>query len=85
MTRFDMVLQFRAYTTRAGYRQLDEALRMHNTLYNAALQNRRDAWKMRRENISYNAPEQGVDRTQAGLPRVGGPAPPAGLGHPEAS
>ena len=55
MTRFDTVLQFRAYTTRAGYRQLDEALRMHNTLYNAALQNRRDAWKMRRENISYNA------------------------------
>ena len=55
MTRFDTVLQFRAYTTRAGYRQLNEALRMHSTLYNAALQNRRDAWKMRRENISYYA------------------------------
>ena len=51
---FDMVLQFRAYTTREGYRCLDEVLSMHQTLYNAALQNRRDAWKMRRENITYN-------------------------------
>ena len=50
---FDTVLQFRAYTTREGYRRLDELLAMHQTLYNAALQNRRDAWKMRRENITY--------------------------------
>ena len=52
---FDTTLQFRAYTTKEGYRQLDEVLRMHQTLYNAALQNRRDAWKMRRESISYFA------------------------------
>ena len=50
---FDTVLQFRAYTTREGYRRLDEMLGLHQTLYNAALQNRRDAWRMRRRNISY--------------------------------
>ena len=50
---FDTTLQFRGFTTREVYRQLDEVLRMHQTLYNAALQNRRDAWKMRRESISY--------------------------------
>ena len=50
---FNTVLQFRAYTTREGYRRLDDVLAMHQTLYNAALQNRRDAWKMRRENITY--------------------------------
>ena len=52
---FNTVLKFRAYTTREGYRRLDEVLSLHQVLYNAALQNRRDAWQMRRTNISYNA------------------------------
>ena len=34
---FNAVLQFRAYTTRAGYRRLDDVLAMHQSLYNAAL------------------------------------------------
>lgn len=51
---FDITLQFRAYTTRDGYQQLDEVLRLHQSLYNAAIQNRRDAWRMARQSISYN-------------------------------
>ena len=52
-SEFNTVLQFRAYTTRAGYQRLDDVLRMHQSLYNAALQHRRDAWKMARRTITY--------------------------------
>ena len=50
---FNTVYQFRASTNREGYQRLDDVLAMHCTLYNAALQNRRDAWKMKRESIFY--------------------------------
>ena len=59
---FDTVLQFRAYTTREGYRRLDELLAMHQTLYNAALQNRRDALENAAREHHLLQPVQGTDR-----------------------
>lgn len=41
------------YCRRSGYGRLDVALVHMNRLYNAALQERRDAYKMRRESVSY--------------------------------
>ena len=46
-------IQLRGYCTRAGYRQLQEVLEQLCGLGNAALQERRDAWKMARKRISY--------------------------------
>ena len=43
--------QMRCYTNRQGYARFDEVLRMCQRLYNAALAERRDAWKMRRVSI----------------------------------
>ena len=53
MPLFDVVYQFRAYTTKQGYQQLDDVLAEHCRLYNAALQSRRDAWKMGRNSVTY--------------------------------
>ena len=39
--------------TRDGHRRLDERMRAHARLYNAALQERRDAWRMARKSINY--------------------------------
>ena len=44
--------QLRGYLTRAGYQQLNQVLRECATLYNAALQERRDAWRMAGKSIS---------------------------------
>ena len=45
--------QYRGYCTRGGHRRLDAALRECATLYNAALQERRDAHRMAGRSISY--------------------------------
>ena len=47
--------QVRVQLTRDGHRRLDERLRAHCRLYNAALQERRDAWRMVRRSINYAA------------------------------
>ena len=47
-------LQLRAHLTKAGHRRLDQVLAQCATLYNAALQERRDAWKMKRASVRYN-------------------------------
>ena len=39
--------------TRDGHRRLDERLRAHALLYNAALEERRDAWKMAGKSLSF--------------------------------
>ena len=49
---FHQTFQFRAYTSRAGYQQLDRVLAQQCVLYNAALEHRRTAWKMARVRIS---------------------------------
>lgn len=46
--------QHRGYCTRRGYARLDATLRLLCSLGNAAIQERRDAWKMARETIDYN-------------------------------
>lgn len=46
--------QERGYCTRAGYAQLDEVLGQLCDLSNAALQERRDAWRIARESVSYH-------------------------------
>lgn len=43
----------RGYCSKTGYARLDVVLCMLCTLGNAALQKRRDAWKMAREHVSY--------------------------------
>ena len=45
--------QERGYCSRRGYEQLDEVLAELRRLGNAALQERRDAWRMQRKRISY--------------------------------
>ena len=45
--------QFRIELTRDGHRRLEDRLAAHCRLYNAALQERRDAWRMRRTSITY--------------------------------
>lgn len=46
-------VQSRGYCSKTGYARVDRILRLLCTLGNAALQERRDAWKMARENITY--------------------------------
>lgn len=43
----------RGYCTKAGYRQLEQVLEDCRGLYNAALQERRDAWRMNGVNVSW--------------------------------
>ena len=43
----------RGYCTKAGYRQLEQVLEDCRALYNAALQERRDAWRMTGVNVSW--------------------------------
>ena len=44
--------QLKGYLRKNGHLRLDQVLTMCRTLYNAALQERRDAWKMQRISIS---------------------------------
>ena len=57
--------QFRVQLTRDGHRRLDETLAAHQRLYNAAVQECRDAWRMARRSITY------ADRRQLVLPACG--------------
>ena len=52
--------QLRAYCTRDGYRRLDEVLAECATLYNAALQEWRDAWKMQGVSVTLYDQHQGL-------------------------
>ena len=45
--------QFAVQLPRDGHRQLDDRLAAHRRLYNAALQERRDAWRMARETLTF--------------------------------
>ena len=44
--------QLRCHVRKGGHARLDEVRRMLNTLYNAALQERRDAWRMAGKSMS---------------------------------
>lgn len=45
--------RYRLYPSRAQARALDRTLGGHRQLYNAALQERREAWRMRRASVTY--------------------------------
>ena len=46
-------LQPRGYCSKAGYQRLHHILDMSRALYNAALQERRDAYRHRKKQVSY--------------------------------
>jgi len=46
--------KFRAYVTRPQEGRAVRMLRDHCDLYNAALEERREAWRMRQESVSYS-------------------------------
>ena len=46
-------LQPRGYCSKAGYQRLHQVLDMSRILYNAALQERRDAYRHRKKQVSY--------------------------------
>ena len=52
MNTVHKTFQMRGYCSAAGYDRIREALAMSATLYNAAVQERRDAWKMNQKSIS---------------------------------
>ena len=52
MTMTHKTFQLRGYCTAAGYDRIREVLAMSATLYNAARQERRDAWTMNHKTIS---------------------------------
>ncbi len=45
MSEHFTIYKFRAYTTREGYQEIDRILSLQQALYNAAIQERRDAWQ----------------------------------------
>lgn len=53
MTTFNLTYQMRGYCTRAGYAKLDSVMDACATLYNAALQEWRDAYRMAGKSVSY--------------------------------
>ena len=61
-------LQLRGYCSRNGYLRLQEILAMACTLYNAALQERRDAYRRERKQISYNDQQNQLTLIKKDLP-----------------
>lgn len=70
--------QFKATLTKDGHRRLDATLRMSATLYNAALQERRDAWKMAGVGVSLYDPDAEFHRRAPGYAGMGGPGGASG-------
>jgi putative transposase len=64
--------KYRIYPSKAQVRKLDATLALCCELYNAALQERRDAWRIRRTSINYHA--QAVQ-----LPDIKGLRPELGM------
>ena len=46
--------QQRGYCRRGGYQRLSDVLALCGALYNAALQERRDAWRLQRASVRFN-------------------------------
>ena len=64
--------QFRAELTEDGHRRLDDRLRAHCRLYNAAMQERRDAWRMARKSISFVSQNRELTGVRADDPQWSG-------------
>ena len=61
-------LQLRGYCSKAGYQQLHRVLDMSRTLYNAALQERRDAYRHSRKQVSYTDQQNQLTLIKQDLP-----------------
>jgi putative transposase len=62
------VLRYRLYPTSQQADALSEMLQEHCTLYNAALQERRDAWKIATVSIKYTAQSAQLSQIQRDVP-----------------
>ena len=61
-------LQLRGYCSRAGYQRLHQILDMSRILYNAALQERRDAYRHSRKQVSYTDQQNQLTLIKQDLP-----------------
>ena len=61
-------LQLRGYCSKNGYLRLQQVLAMARTLYNAALQERRDAYRHSRKQISYKDQQNQLTLIKQDLP-----------------
>ena len=71
MTRQDQklqTLQLRGYCSKAGYQRLHHILDMSRTLYNAALQERRDAYRHSKKQVSYGDQQSQLTLIKQDLP-----------------
>ena len=64
----------RAYCTREGYRRLDAVMAECATLYNAALQEWRDAYRMQGKSITLYDQHKGLTGVARTTPKAGGPS-----------
>ena len=71
MTSVHKTFQLRGYCTSQGYERIREALRLCRQLYNAALQERRDAWRMQQKSISLYDQMQQLTLVRKDLPEYG--------------
>ena len=68
MTSVNKTFQLRGYCTAGGYDRIREALRLCRQLYNAALQERRDAYQMQGKSISLYDQMQQLTLVRKDLP-----------------
>ena len=71
MTSVHKTFQLRGYCTSQGYERIREALRLCRQLYNAALQERRDAWRMQQKSIGLYDQMQQLTLVRRDLPEYG--------------
>ena len=62
--------KFRIYPTRAQVTRLEATLDICCELYNAALQERRDAWRIKRESVNYHAQSMQLPEIKAIRPEL---------------
>ena len=68
MSTIHRTYQLRGYCTAAGYDQIREVLGQCATLYNAALQERRDAWRMKGESVTCYDQMKEITLVRADMP-----------------
>ena len=68
MTMVHQTFQMRGYCRRGGYERLRAALALCTELYNAALQERRDAWRLGRHRVGLYDQQRALTQVRADLP-----------------
>ena len=80
MTTTHRTYQFRGYCRRGGYERLRATLALCCELYNAALQERRDAWRLGRHRVSLYSQQRALTAIRRDLPEWGGLSVQVGRG-----